>query len=169
MTTKAVVATLQREFDEGFARPPRPAAHGVIALLAIRVGARPYALRVPDLGGTAADTRIVPVPSPRAALLGLSGFRGMVVPVFDLAVLLHEARPSVSPRWLALSSGHDPLGFAFSELEGHMQLADGDLHPTAHADTPWIAEVIRTESGLRPVIKLSVLVELLRQRGSFER
>ncbi len=166
MTTTTVVETLRREFDEGFAKPARNLGQDVVALLAIRVAGRPYALQVSELGGTAAGTRVIPVPSPRVALLGLSGFRGMVIPVFDLAILLDEPRSNEFPRWLALSNGHDPLGFAFSELEGHLRLERTEFQPVARTDKPWVNEVIRTEMGLRPIIKLSALVEFMCQKES---
>lgn len=161
--------TLRREFDESFATLARATDTEVEALLAIRIGDSPYALRVLELGGTAAGQRITPVPSPERALLGLAAIRGAIVPVFDLAVVLEEPGARGPLRWLALSSGQDPVAFAFAELEGHLKVKTSELGQIENTSERLIANVVRTHSGLRPVLRIEALVDAVRGAANQER
>src|SRR5689334_7571216 len=100
MTTFSVEA-LRREFDGSFALPQREAAPDAIEVLAIRVGGKPFALRLSEVAGVATGRRLTPVPSARRGMLGLVGVRGSLVAVFDLAVLLGEPPNTAEPRWVA--------------------------------------------------------------------
>jgi len=163
------VEILRREFDDSFAASFRALGTDLEAILTIRVGDKPYALRLTELGGTAAGQRITPVPSPERALLGLAGIRGVVVPVFDLAVLLGEPEAKEPARWLALSTGQDAVAFAFAELEGHLQVSRGELDQVEHESERLIADVIRTSSGLRPILQMNALVDAARGTVSQQR
>lgn len=161
--TETPVEILRREFDAGFAAPPHEVATDLVALLIIRVGEKPYALRVSELGGTAAGQRITPVPSSNRALLGLCGIRGNVVPVFDLAILLGEPRASDAVRYLALSAGHDPVAFAFAELEGYVRVGGAELGHIAASGEQLISDVLQTATGLRPIIEIPAAVASVRR------
>ncbi|MET0425771.1 MAG: chemotaxis protein CheW, partial [Actinoplanes sp.] len=67
------------------------------------------------------DRPVTPLPGPLPALLGLVGFAGSVMPVYDLAALLGHPIAE-RPRWLVLTTGTPPLGLAFHELDGHVQV-----------------------------------------------
>src|SRR5690606_41592494 len=103
--TAMIIERLRAEFDGGFALPPRSVENDVEAFLAIRVGDRPYAVSILELGGIAVDQRITPVPSSERALLGLSSAWGQAMALFDWATMLCEVFPAAMYRWLALSAG----------------------------------------------------------------
>lgn len=118
-------AALRAQFDHGFAVAPSDDAAATTDYLAIRAGAAPHALRLADLAGLFADHRIAPLPSDVPGLLGLAGFRGAIVPVYDLRRLL-GCSTAAPPRWLVIAAC-EPVGFAFDALDGHLRLTAADL------------------------------------------
>ncbi|HEX5198889.1 chemotaxis protein CheW [Paractinoplanes rhizophilus] len=126
VTTDADVVTrmarLRHEFDHSFAEPVRRHDEEHVELLAIRAGGHPYALRLAQTQGLHPDRPVTPLPGSVPSLLGLAGFAGTVVPVYDLAALLGHPVAG-RPRWLVLPLGTPPLGLAFHELDGHVRVA----------------------------------------------
>lgn len=160
-------ANLRLEFDRSFTLPPASAAEEVEDLLAIRVAGDPYVIRLREISGMMAGRTVVPVPAATPDLLGLTGIRGGVVPVFGLASILGYAQGSGEPRWMILCGAEDPLALAFSDFEGFLRLpkssvhADESLRVTRHH----VSEVASTEAGVRPVIGVSLVVAALRNRS----
>jgi purine-binding chemotaxis protein CheW len=140
-------------------------------LLAIRVGADPYALRLSEIVGLYVDVKIVPVPSPTTQLLGIVSLRGRMAPVYDLAALLHYP-PAASPRWMILAGTSQPVGFAFETFEEQLQvsktsLADGeDRGGGGGATRQPVRGAVRAADVLRPMIHLASVVELVRDKNS---
>jgi purine-binding chemotaxis protein CheW len=125
LSTDADVATrmkwLREDFDHSFAEPVRRHDEQHVELLAIQAGGRPYALRLAQTQGLHPDRPVTPLPGPLPALLGLAGFAGTVVPIYDIAALLGHPVAD-RPRWLVLPLGAPPLGLAFHELDGHVRV-----------------------------------------------
>ncbi|MBU2664244.1 chemotaxis protein CheW [Actinoplanes bogorensis] len=117
---------LRTDFDQSFAEPARSHDEEHLELLTIRAGGRPYAIRLSQTSGVHPDRPVTPLPGPQPALLGLAGFAGAVVPVYDLAALLGHPVAEV-PRWLVLAAGTPPLGLAFHDLDGHVRSATSDI------------------------------------------
>jgi chemotaxis signal transduction protein len=155
------VETLRREFDGSFALPQRDAAPNIVHLLAIRVGTQPYALRVSELGALAADRRVTPVPSPTAALSGLVGLRGVVVAVFDLAILLGEAPGNEGPRWLALCGADAHCALGFSTLEGHLRVPLDALRAKPGERQGLVEHVLESEGELRSIASVPRIVRTI--------
>jgi len=163
-------AELARAFDRTFAEPPRAAAGGLLALLAIRVGGDPLALRLTQVAGLYARRSIVPVPSALPELLGLVSLRAAIVPVYDLGALLGRT-PQLDPRWIVLAA-QAAIALAFDELEGYWRLsADSVISAptvTAEAGTGLHegtgprrgTELVRTGTGLHEGTGLRTLVDL---------
>lgn len=160
--TALTIASLKAEFDGAFALPPRSIESDIASFLAIRVGERPYALSIVELGGIAVDQRVTAVPSSSQALLGLSAVRGQAFPVFDLATMLGEARRADVPRWLAISAGVEPLGFAFAQLDGYLRVRSTEIAQVACAERDLIGGVVRTGHEHRPIIRIKVAVTEVR-------
>src|SRR5689334_2101663 len=102
------LAALRAEFDGSFGQPVRPPDAEHAELLALRAGGRRYALRLAQTSGLHPDRPVTPLPGPVTALLGLAGFGGTIVPVYDLAALLGHPGPD-QPRWLVLAAGAPPM------------------------------------------------------------
>jgi chemotaxis signal transduction protein len=152
----AVAARLDRlrsDFDRSFAEPVRNHDIEHVELLAIRAGDRPYALRLSQTAGLFPDRPVTPLPGPLAALLGLAGFAGTVVPVYDLAVLVGHP-VAERPRWLVLAAGSPPLGLAFHELDGHVRVEAGAIVDEAAGDgrRGSLRGMVELPDGVRPIV-----------------
>jgi purine-binding chemotaxis protein CheW len=155
---------LREAFDRAFADPPPAPGAGSEAMLAVRVGGQPYAIRLAEIGGLATDRPIVPVPSAIPELRGVAGIKGALVPVYSLAACL--GCEQAEPRWLVLCRGEEPLAFALGELEGTLQVASADLvAPEAGAGASrHVSQVLRSTAGFRGVLDLRSLATWITER-----
>lgn len=160
-------AELRLAFDRAFAEPRRIDTKTEEDLLAIRVGTQAYAMRLSEITGLFADKRITQVPGSEAALLGIAGFRGVIVPVYCLQSLLgldHAA--AQTPRWLVMAKAA-PLALAFEAFEGQLRVPPDTILPhQSRAGLPSYArEFVRMQDLTRPILHLSsVLVVVKTQR-----
>lgn len=160
-------AELAREFDRGFAAPFRSVTDAVEELLAIRVGGDPYAVRLRDVTGLMAGCKIVPLPTPEPAMLGLVGLRNGVAPVYSLAALLGYGPSAEPPRWLLLVGAGPLFGLAFQEFEGHRQVSPADISSNreggagANVNAP---ELVRVDDVRRGLIGVATLAEVIRAK-----
>jgi chemotaxis signal transduction protein len=151
-------AELRRDFDRGFADPPFVAGEAKQDLLAIRLGARRLAIRLSEIAGLFADKKITPVPGAAAGMLGIAGFRGSILPVYDLQSLL-ELSASEAPRWLVVAAAA-PVAFSFEAFEEQIRVpADSIKCEQTQAKNSFTKEFIQTEGVLRPIIQLSAVLE----------
>lgn len=163
---------LRREFDQSFAQAPRMGTEQRANLLAIRIGGDPYAIRVADIDGIHADCHIMALPTPIPELLGVAGFRGQIVPVYDLAALLGYAR-CASPRWLVLlgQRQRETLALAFESFEMHFSVSHmdrvpppSDFSPPPGPARPHVLDAVCEQGRVWPVIQLQSLRNGLQKR-----
>jgi purine-binding chemotaxis protein CheW len=153
-------ADMRREFDRSFANAPPAAVVAVHDLVAIRIGGDPFALRVSEIAGLYADRTLADVPSRIPELLGIVGFRGALVPVFDLAALLGYPA-ATAPRWIATTDIR-AIGFAFEAFEAHLRVAPEAIAPCVpHEGPAHVRELARCDGQVRPIVHLSSLVEVI--------
>jgi len=162
---------LRRAFDLSFALPPSTASPEVQDHLLIRVAGDRFAISLREIARIVAEPKVVPVPSAARDLLGLVGVRGGIVPVFGLASILGYSQGSDSPRWMILCRAEEPIGLAFSELEGHVRLPKSGVYSDENlrATHQYLAQVARTDSGVRAVISISLIVATIRNRSDRQR
>jgi chemotaxis signal transduction protein len=142
---------LRDDFDRSFTEPAR--AHDVdhVELLAVGAGGRPYALRLSQTAGLHPDRPITPLPGPIPALLGLAGFAGSAMPVYDLAALL--GHPGAGrPRWLVLAAGSPPLALAFHELDGHVRVPADAIVGESGNDGGCLRGMVTLSGDTRPIV-----------------
>jgi chemotaxis signal transduction protein len=153
---------LREAFDAAFVAPPPAGPRQVeLPLLLLRAGAARVAVRVLETGGLVAPGRIEPVPSGRRELLGVSGLRGTLLPIYGLARLLGIEDAGEVPRWLLLAGGPARVGLAFGALEGYRRVAQAAVEP-AGAATGAVREVVQVEGTSLSVVSIPAL---LRQVG----
>lgn len=148
-------AALREAFDRAFAEVATPREGNLEGFLVARCGTASYLLALSELAGFVAGRRIVSIPSNARHLLGVTGVRGTVTPVYDLAAVLGHPPVQGIPKWIALARG-SRLGVAFEDFGGHvrsaratwMQGADG--RPTARAN-----------DTLHQVVDLAAMVETI--------
>jgi chemotaxis signal transduction protein len=166
---------LRRAFDRSFAEPPSEHVARFEDFLAITVGGDAFAIRLGEVAGLFADKAITPVPSAVAELVGVAGFRGAIVPVYDLRALLGY-RTSEPSRWLVLVAAKGaPVALAFDHFEGQLRVP-----PEAVANDEKVGEragrareVIRVAGGTRSIVNISSVLEAVtrcaQQQGIVQR
>jgi chemotaxis signal transduction protein len=160
------VLDLRAQFDSAFAQAPEVAGAARLGMLAVRVGTEPYALHLEQIGGLHADRRIMALPTPVPSLLGVTGFRGQIVPVYDLAVLLGHER-SAAPRWLVLVRCAQALALAFDQFEAHFTVAPEQIMSAgAAAGRPHLCDTVQGVDALRPIIHLPSLHDNIQRQAS---
>ena len=145
------LAALRTEFDGSFGQPVRPPDAEHAELLTLRAGGRRYALRLAQTSGLHPDRPVRPLPGPLPALLGLAGFGGTIVPVYDLAALLGHAVPD-RPRWLVLAAGSPPLALAFHQLDGHVQVPTESIIAEDFGARDSLRGMVPLPGGTRPIV-----------------
>ena len=145
------LAALRAEFDGSFGQPVRPPDAEHAELLALRAGGRRYALRLAQTSGLHPDRPVTPLPGRVTALLGLAGFGGTIVPVYDLAALLGHPGPD-HPRWLVLAAGAPPMALAFTELDGHVRVPAAAIVTDGHAGPDGVRGMVTLPDGTRPLV-----------------
>jgi purine-binding chemotaxis protein CheW len=145
---------LRADFDRSFAEPARRHDTEHTELLAVRAGGRPYALRLAQTSGLFPDRPVTALPGPVPALLGIAGFGGAIVPVYDLAALLGHPLPD-RPRWLVMAAGTPPLAFAFHQLDGHVRVpAESIITEAGERPHGSLRGMVPLAGGIRPIIDL---------------
>jgi chemotaxis signal transduction protein len=153
---------LRQAFDRAFAVPATIDTAATEDLLAIRVGVEACAIRLSEIVGLFADKKITRVPGRAAALLGVAGFRGAIVPVYDLHILL--GHPTVkTARWLVIASGA-AVAFAFEGIDGHLRMPRGAiLSPEATEKTrKCVSGVVRMQDVARAIVDLRAVLDVIR-------
>ena len=165
---------LKRSFDRSFAEAPRQEAAQVEDLLCIRIAGDAYAVRLSETSGIHVDRKVVGLPSPVPELLGMAGFRGSVIPVFDLGAWLGYGLTSDTFRWMLLVGTNEIIGLAFQGFDGHLRTTQYDLarQETTEPMRQHVREVVSIEGIIRPIINLDSVVQAVKRRvasvGSLE-
>jgi purine-binding chemotaxis protein CheW len=151
---------MRREFDGTFALPAVTAADPGELLLGVGVAGAPFALRLEGLVAIADHARVTKLRTGRGGALGVSNFRGAIVPVFDLAWFLERQEPAPA-AYLAIADRSDPIAFAFHTLDGCWRAAP-EHRRAAVESVDWIVETVQLGRQARPVIAPSVLARAIR-------
>jgi chemotaxis signal transduction protein len=157
----ARVADLRSAFDRAFAVPLQSETAVNQDLLAIRAGGEPYAIRLSEVGSLFVDRPVTRIPASNGSVHGIGGFRGVIVPVHNLPMLLGHT-PSQAPRWLVMAAAA-PIALAFELFEGHLRVpADAILPQQPHAQMRGYApEFVRSGTVVRPVLHLASVIASL--------
>jgi chemotaxis signal transduction protein len=153
LTTPDRVAQLRTGFDRAFAVPPRGHDERFVELLAIQAGRGRYAVRLTQTSGLYCDRPVTSLPGPVPALLGLAGFGGTIVPVYDLGRLLGSPAEA-PPRWLVVAAGTPPVALAFHTLDGHVRVAGDEIvtEAEAHGRDRCLLGMVPLPGGARSII-----------------
>ena len=154
---------LRREFDSSFQQEPTSARAAREDLLVIRLGDELYGLRLAQVEGVVRDKKITHLPGAPSELLGIAGFRGLLVAAYDLATWLGLSRGD--PRWLALvaAPGKSKIALAFDSLEKQLRLDPAELVKSdlsGHVDS-----LVQTSEGSLRVLSIPSLVARVSDRS----
>jgi chemotaxis signal transduction protein len=158
------LSALRQEFDRSFTRGAAGTRQAELDFLAIRVAGDPYALRLSEVRSLHADRKLVPAPSLLPELLGLSGFRSILTPVYDLAQLLGYG-PEPALRWLVVAEGASPIAFAFGGFDSHLRVQSERVSaPGTEGGDAAIGGAVQNAGITLPLLHLPSLVEAIAQR-----
>jgi chemotaxis signal transduction protein len=165
MPTTDRAAQLRHAFDLSFAEAPASGLAAVEDLLNIRLGATRYALRINEIAGLFADVKITPLPTTVPELLGISGLRGFILPVYDLRALLGHV-VDTTPRWLAIAAATS-VGLAFDAFEGQVRVAYEAIVPHDHGNTGvrHVREVVQLNGVTRSMVSVASVLEEITTRA----
>jgi chemotaxis signal transduction protein len=161
------VAEMRRLFDGSFAAAPPARPAEPQAMLAIRVEGEYFALRVQEISGLAVSSeKLVSVPSRVPELMGLTGIRGVVVPVFSLARLIGFHSEHASTRWLVFcGDSQAPIALAFERMERLFEVSTSEIFAREqHPGRGYVNETVSEGATLRGVIDILALVENIKSR-----
>jgi len=158
-------AQLRHEFDRAFAQPIRDDETEEEDLLGIRVGEQACAIRLSEIAGVHVGKKITRVPGAHVALRGIAGFRGSLLPVYDLQLLLGHAGAE-APRWLVVAAAA-PIALGFSTFDGRLRVARREiLWHANNTDMPQYAQnVVRAAGVVRPILHLPSILAALNVAG----
>jgi chemotaxis signal transduction protein len=165
---------LRRAFDRSFADAPRSDLASLEEMLEIKVSAASYALRISEVSGLFADRKITPLPTAVPELLGITGFRSSILPVYDLAAMLgYPISTATKPRWLAIAAAL-PVGLAFETFERHQRINRDAIMPQVRSDSQvrHVREVFKSRETVRPIVSVASILEAITSRvrpGAAER
>lgn len=158
-------AELRRAFDRSFAGAPRTDQAQLEDLLAIRVATDPYAFRLGEIAGLFSGKTVTRLLNIIPEFLGIAGFRGALVPVYDLRALLGYATGD-TPRWLVIVAA-TPVALAFDGFDGHLRLSPEAIareerieHPRQH-----VREVLLSDDLVRPIVDVVSVLEAIKKRA----
>ena len=159
---------LRDGFDSSFTRPPPPRQEPGEALLRLRVGGAPLAVRLGHLSGLHLMPRLVRLPGAPASVLGLAGLRGQLIAVHDLSALL-GLQSGEPPRWLLLAGGARRVGLAAAGFEGQLRATSEQLRSGGGASAvhPLLSSsVLLPDAPPLPVLDVDSLVRKLLEDAS---
>lgn len=150
---------LKRIFDQAFALPPETKEENARDMLGITLYGNAYALALSDVAGVYSNKKIARTPSTERGLLGIAGFRGAILPVYDLGVLI-GLPPSANPRWVAVIKPGD-IAVAFESFDGHLRVPTADIAANDYKDAgrQYLSHLIGSEDGMRGVVDLSTALK----------
>ena len=156
---------LRRAFDETFSVATSAADTDVQGLLCLGVRGEPYAVRLGEVTALLADQKIVPLPGSSPELLGLTGVRGAVVPVYDLGGLLGLARASQPPRFLVVAGELQSVGLSFERFDGYARVQRSQISSAA-ADAARLhcREVARVGPEARAVVAVGSILDTITEK-----
>lgn len=156
---------LRRAFDRSFAEPPRQRDESASLenVLAVRLGADPYAIRLAEVSALMADKAVMRVPTAVSAFLGVIGAHTGTLPVYDLRALLGYPT-SHMPRWILVAAGA-PVGLAFDGFDGYRRLARVGVVAPERSQTmrEHVREALTEAGGIRPLIDIISVMATIRK------
>ena len=154
-------ADLREAVDRSFAQERRRDLTVMQSLLAFSLAGEPYAMRLSEISSVVSGRPITAVPDAGVALLGFAGFRGTIVPVYDLHVLLGRA-PCETPRWLAMAASA-PVVLAFETFDGHLRVTPDAVMPREGGEQAerLVREVVVTDERVRSIVHLPSLIDAI--------
>lgn len=156
---------LRQAFDLSFVEARRLETKETEDLLAVEIGGDPYMLRLAEIAGFLSDKKVTRLPSSAPELSGVGGFRGAIMPVYDLAALL-KYPPSRTTRWMVIAAAA-PVALAFDEFDGHHRFAADEIVVRDGSDEDeLLSHVVHAGQFVRPIVNISSIVAAIQHHAA---
>lgn len=155
--TEDRAAQLRREFDGGFQAEAKTAHAKTIDLLVIRLGDRDYGMKVEGVEAVVKGKRVTALPGSAPDFMGIAGFRGALVGVYDLASWLGLKRKSGEWLLLVRTGQSQRVALVFDSLEGQLRLEEAEFLTAESSE--FVKSHVQLESRVLPVLSLPSLLE----------
>lgn len=156
------LSQMRSAFDQAFVLPPRTQAEEVENLLGIRIQGDALALEVAEIAAVERASPIAPLPSSGRGLLGLTGLRGGLLPVYSLPLLLgYDSEPEAS-RWLVIARTPETLAFAVGRLEGYLRVPKAGLQEGGESPRRHVHRFVEAGSALRGIVSLKSVIATIK-------
>ena len=155
--TEDRAAQLRLQFDAGFQVEAKTAQTKTIDLLVIRLGDRDYGMKVEGIEAVVKGKKMTALPGTAADLLGIAGFRGSLVGVYDLASWLGLKRKSGAWLLLVRVGQSSRVALAFDSLEGQLRLEESDFLVAESSE--FVKSHVQVETRVLPVLSLASLMK----------
>lgn len=170
MTERHELATraedLRQAFDRAFSDPVARTSVEVGDFLLLQLGSMRRAVPLSEVSGLHVGRQVTALPGSAPDLIGISGFRGAILPVYDLQAALGQGK-AAKPRWM-ITAAAASLAFAFDDMLGHRRIALGDIRHEAPNDQSdgRNRRFIPADDGHghHPVIDLKRVIEVIVRR-----
>ncbi len=157
------LSELRDSFDRTFSEPARKPEEALETFLAVRVGGVPYALRLREISGVVVDRSATKLPSPLPELIGLTGVRGRLVPVYSLAAMLGAAAAGVASRWLVLLE-REELALAVEHMDGYVFGRQDQILPSGGNQGRHCPRTLRLEASSLGILSVPSIVDRITSR-----
>ncbi len=164
----ARLTALRQDFDQVFAAPYAVQAEEHESLITLRMGGDRYALSVREITSVAVAGKLVALPSRSPGLLGLTGIRGAVVPVYSLSVLLGYPKAAETVRWLALCGAKEPLAFALGDFEGYVRVPNSAFHAPDREARKHVHRFAQAGEVIRAIVNVSSLISEIQAKADIK-
>lgn len=154
---------LRSTFDSSFTKPVELAVLETEDFLLLQLGSSNVAVRLSGISGLFVDRKVTKLPGSPPELMGISGFRGITLPVYDLQAIVGNGRAS-APRWVMIVAAA-PLALAFSHSLGHRRFTSRDIRrdEAASGASSREGEFVPADDGRghHPVVDLRIVVDTI--------
>lgn len=164
-STTTKVEALRRAFDDGFTKEQQTSFEPIERLVAVRVGADAFAIRIAEIASVHAAGTVTALPEGPPGLLGLAGIRGQIAVVWDLATLLGYPDAGGTRRWLALTAMQRDVALALAHVEGYLRIETRRFREVSGRDSVGgqLQQAFEHEGALRRVVSVPTVLANLRR------
>lgn len=163
------VAAMREAFDRTFALPVAEQREETENIVTFQLKGDPYAVGVRQIIEVAAVDRFLPLPSPTPEFLGVTGLRGMIVPIYGLSMLLGYERDTDSPRWIVLVDERDPVGFAVGRIEGYRHVPKTSIYGPGADARKHVRSFAQVDGVMRAIVDVASALASVKGEGDVGR
>ncbi len=156
MSTDDRAIALRLAFDATFAEPPAELLAPPAAVVRVGLGELEIGVRLADMASIVRVDKLLPVPSRRNDLLGVTPLRGAMVPVFSLEAFLDLPRHDGATAFLLVARSTPAVAFGCTNVVGILDVPLDALVESASLHTPHLC--VAPDGATLPIVSVASLL-----------